>query len=360
MKNMNRLAGAALALLVSISLSSVARAQLTFRYEEAGGGHAIGDAFTGGGFRINLQDFDMGTLYPSLGATGTSVGFGQGGGSATVQAGVTALDGTQSAGATGARTTLTTINGVGQAGTLGNEDSWGIARITQITDSAGFVIWSETGKNQQLTVVFYGEKDFYIRQLASGFQQIDGVGLHVDLYLQDKTNGSYTAYDPTLGSGGRIDISHYATVTDSNGTTAALGVPILTTVSTSDFIHDAGTLGGLATEFTSNFNQTSGGDGQAYLSVTGGTQGSQFNTDGFVSPFGTGRTADLFAQFTTRAILGTPDAVSDWLVSSNDPVRGALAVAVPEASTMMAGAAGLLIVGATLYRRIKLQRAKNP
>jgi len=359
MKNMHRLAGAALALLVSISLSPAARAQLTFRYEEAGGGHAIGDAFTGGGFRINLQDFDMGSLYPSLGPTGTSVGFGQGGSAGSVQAGITTLDGTQMSGATGARPTLTTINGVGQAGTLGNDDSWGIARITQITDAAGFVIWSEAGKNQQLTVVFYGEKDFYIRQLASGFQQIDGVGLHVDLYLQDKTNGSYTPYNPTLGSGGRIDLNHYTTVTDSNGTTAALGVPILTTVSTSDFIHDAGTLGGLATEFTSNFNQTSGGDGQAYLSVTGGTMSSNFNTDGFVSPFGTGRTADLFAQFTTRAILGGPDAVSDWLVSSNDPVRGTFTTAVPEASTMWAGAAGLMIVAAALYRRKKLQTPKN-
>jgi hypothetical protein len=359
MKNMHRLAGAALALLVSISLSPVARAQLTLRYEEAGGGHAIGDAFTGGGFRINLQDFDMGSLYPNLGATGTSVGFGQGGSAVSVQTGISTLDGTQMSGATGARTTLTTINGVGQTGTLGTEDSWGIARITQITDSSGFVIWSEAAKNQQLTVVFYGEKDFYIRQLASGFQQIDGVGLHVDLYLQDKSNGSYTAYDPTLGSGGRIDLNHYATVTDSNGTTAALGVPILTTVSTSDFIHDAGTLGGMSTEFTSNFNQTSGGDGQAYLSVTGGTMAANFNTDSFVSPFGTGRTADLFAQFTTRAILGGPDGVADWLVSSNDPVRGELTTAVPEASTMWAGAAGLMIVAAALYRRKKLQAPKN-
>lgn len=356
---MTRLTGAALALLVSIGLSSVARAQLTLSYEEAGGGHNIGDAFTGGGFRINLGDFDMGSLYPSLGPTGTAVGSGQNGTTSGVQNGIAALDGTQMQGATGARTTLTTINGVGQAGTSGTEDSWGIARITQITDASGFVIWSEAAKNQQLTVIFYGEKDFYIRQLASGFQQIDGVGLHVDLYLQDKSNGSYTPYDPTNGSAGRIDLSHYATVTDSNGTTAALGVPILTTVSTSGFIHDAGVLGGLDTEFTSNFNQTSGGDGQAYLSVTGGTMAANFNTDAFSSPFGAGTTADLFAQFTTRAILGSPDAVSDWLVSSNDPVRGALTTAVPEASTMMAGAAGLLLVGATLYRRKKQQAAKS-
>src|ERR1041384_1839559 len=110
MKNMTRLTGAAIALLVSIGLSSVARAQLTFSYEEAGGGHNIGDPFLGGGFRINLQDFDMGTLYPSLGPTGTSVGFGQGGAAGSVQAGITALDGTQMAGATGALPTLTTIN----------------------------------------------------------------------------------------------------------------------------------------------------------------------------------------------------------------------------------------------------------
>jgi hypothetical protein len=359
MKNMTRLTGAAFALLVSISLLPVARAQLSFRYEEAGGGHAIGDAFTGGDFRINLSDFDMGTLYPSLGPTGTSVGFGQGGAAGSVQAGIAALDATQTAGANGALPTLTTINGVPQAGTLGLEDTWGIARITQITDSAGFIIWSEAAKNQQLTIAFYGEKDYYVRQLASGFQQTDGVGLHVDLYLQDKTDPSYTAFNPFLGSAGRLDISHYTNVTDSNGTNSLLGVPILTTISTPGFIHDVGVLGGLAAEFTSNFNQTSVGDGQGYLSVTGGTMATQFNTNGFVSPFGTGNTADLFAQFTTRAILGTPDAVSDWLVSSNDPVRGRLSVAVPEASTTMAGVAGLLLVGATLYRRKKLQAAKK-
>jgi len=357
MKNMTRLAGAALALLISISLSPAVRAQLTLRYEENGGGHVIGEAYTGGDFRINLGNFDMGTLYP-VNVPGTSAGFGQGGTAANIQAGIAQLDSIQTAGATGALPTNTTINGVSQPATLGAEDTWGVARITQITDSAGFIVWSESGKNQQLTVVFYGEKDYYVRQLAAGFQQTDGVGLHVDLYLQDKTNPSYTPYNPLLGSGGRLDLSHYTTVTDSNGTSSLLGVPILTTVSTPGFIHAAGVLGGLEAEFTSNFNQTSGGDGQGYLSVTGGSMASQFNTNAFSSPFGTGNTADLFAQFTTRSILGTPDAVSDWLASSNDPVRGRLTTAVPEASTMMAGAAGLVLVGATLYRRKKLQAAK--
>lgn len=330
-------------LLASLILAPGASAQsFSLSYEENFGTHLAGDSFAGA-FRINLQDFNMGSIYPSLGAPGTAAGYGANGtGPQTVSGGISTLDGTQSAGATGGVSQPTMINGVNQPGSSGPDDSWGIARIISITDLDGGVVWSEAVKNQQLTVSFYGEKDFYVSQLADGFQQINGVGLHADLYLQDKSAPGYTAYDPFLGSAGRIGSNGYTTVTDGN--------LILSTVSTGGFINDAGTLGGLATEFSSTFNNTSGGTGQAYLSVTGGSQAGQFNTDFFASPFIPGVTADLFAQFTT--VINTQTA--DWLVRSNDPVTGNF-VPVPEPSTYgIAAALGLLGIVA-LRRRNRRQ-----
>lgn len=330
-------------LLASLALAPSASAQtLSLQYEENFGTHMAGDSFAGA-FRINLQDFNMGSIYPSLGAPGTSAGYGENGtGPQTVSGGISTLDGIQTAGATGAVPQPTTINGMEQPASAGPDDSWGIARIISITDLDGGVVWSEFGTNQQLTVSFYGEKDFYVSQLADGFQQINGVGLHADLYLQDKSALDYTAYDPFPGSAGRIGTNGYTTVTDGN--------LILSTVSTGGFIYDDGTLGGLATEFSSTFNNTSGGTGQAYLNVTGGSQAEQFNTDFFSSPFIPGVTADLFAQFTTEINSST----GDWLVRSNDPVTGNF-VPVPEPSTYGIAAAFGLIGIVALRRRNRRQ-----
>ncbi len=296
---------------------------LVLSYEEQlGDGPAIGTIFTGGGFRINLQNFDMGTTYPSL-TVGASVGFGEGGGAANLAAGISALDGIQTKGPTGV---------------VGAEDTWGIARILTITDMAGAKIWSETGKNAQITTMFYGEQDFYIRQLANGVQEINGVNLNVDFYFQSKNDSDYTEYNPLLGSSGRTGAASYTTVTD--------GTRFLQTQSTGGFIHPAGTLGGLTTEFLSFFNATSGGSGQAYLNVVGGTDAAQFNTNGYMSPFGTGNTADLYAAFTT-----TPTDVKDWLVASNDPITGTVAGVPDSGSTLLMLGAGLLCLGLRQNRK---------
>jgi PEP-CTERM putative exosortase interaction domain len=328
MKNygIKKYAGAFLGTLLALGgLSSTGHAQLVLSYEDTVSGHAIGEAFTGQ-FRINLQNFDMGSLYPNLGAPGTAAGYGAGGSATSVADGITTLNGIQTAGSTGA---------------IGEEDTWGIARILTITDLAGSVVWSEAGKNQQLTVVFYGEQDFYVNQLADGFQEINGVGLHVDIYLQDMSDPAFTQYDPLQGSAGRSALDQYATVTD--------GWNILRTVSKAGFLHDDGVLGGLDTEFSSIFNASSGGTGQVYLDVIGGTDAALFDTDAFTSPFIPGQTADLFAQFTTT-VFAPGAGVSDWLVRSNDPVTGIYASPIPEPSTYgLIGAT--VLAGAMLYRR---------
>jgi hypothetical protein len=271
---------------------TVAHAQLSLSYEEAGGGHNIGDVYTGP-YYITFADFDMGTIYPTI-PVGSSIGDGAGGtGTQSVAGGITTLNGAQTSSATGAQVIDTTINGVDQgAASAGTEDSWGIARVAQITDLSGRVVWSETGKNAQISVYFYGEKDFYLNQLNANEQEINGVGLHADFYYQSKSDVGYTPYNPDLGSAGRT-ATGYTTVTD--------GTLLLSTVSVPGFIHDPGVAGGVATEFLSHFNPNSGGDGQAYLSVTGGSAAAQFNTNEFTGGDVPGVTADLFAQFTTQA-----------------------------------------------------------
>jgi hypothetical protein len=283
-----------------------------------------------GPIRVNLQLFDSGSLYPSLGSPGTAAGYGQ--------------DGTGTQTLAGGISTMNSLQASAPTGGMPNEDSWGVARVVTITDLAGSVVWSEASKNAELTLMFNGLQDFYVSQLANGFQEIDGTGLNVDWYYQSKSDPSYTQYNPLQGSAGRTGTSSYTSVTD--------GTKVLSTTSVSGFIHDNGTLGGTATQFASVFNETSGGTGQTYLNVTGGSMGSYFDTNGFDSPFMAGVTADLFAQFTTVV----NDTNSDWLVRGNDPVSGAFAVPVPEPSTygLMAAAA---LAGAVLLRRRKQKKA---
>lgn len=340
-KNKIRIAALA-AFLAAFGLAPQAHAQLNLSYEEDFGTNMAGDAFAGQ-FRINLQNFDMAALYAPMGAPGTAAGYGENGtGPQTVEGGINTLNGMQASGATGAQPTPTYIDGVAQPASTGMDDIWGIARIISITDLDGGVVWSEAVKNQQLTVMFYGGKDFYVNQLANGFQEYNSVGLGVDLWLQNTNEVGFTAYNPFLGSAGRTGINSYTSVTD--------GAMVLSTISTGGFIHDDGTLGGLATEFSSVFNSTAGGTGQMYLNITGGTEADKFDTNLFTSPYVPGATADLFAQFTTVPNTST----GDWLVRSNDPVTGGF-TPVPEPSTYGMVAA-LSLMGITALRRRKAAR----
>jgi hypothetical protein len=223
------------------------------------------------------------------------------------------------------------------------EDSWGIAIITQIFYASDPVnpIWDSVADQQQLTVIFYGAQDFFLNQVAVGggllnSQIVASVGLKIDMYLQDTSDPNFTSFSQLFGPGarpidlvgaGKADDASYPTVTDSNGTSFTLGVPVLTTVATPGFLRGLGDLGGPATEFETTFNGdalNALGSGAAFVSVAPtlggvGSRNADFDTDSFAAPHIAGNTADFSIQFTS-----TSDGSGDWLVSSQDPIRGRL------------------------------------
>ncbi|MCD4699406.1 MAG: PEP-CTERM sorting domain-containing protein [Phycisphaerae bacterium] len=279
-------------------------------YEE---GANVGQVFTTGGITIKMTAFDVGTVYPALGPAGTAVGYTGPPGAAGVGGGVAAVDGIPG---------QTPTSGALTVGLYpGQEDSWGIGKITRIQDANGDAIWTSAFKQAELTIYFWGEQDFFVEQMDSGNQRIDGVGMHFDIY--EEPLPSATAFNATGGTAARTPANTYPTVTD--------GALVLSGVSVAGFINGPGVGGGTATEFESRFNATSlTGDGEAYISLIGGADLAQFDTDFFLSPFGLG-TADFRLQFDT-----SPTSVSDWLVTADDPVKGY----VPEPASL-----SLLVLG---------------
>lgn len=291
---------------------------------------------------FKIANFDEGTLYDTQAVNGT-VGV-----SNNPAAGAPLLDGA---------TALQAANSHSIAAFGNNlEDSWGIAFVQQIFYANDLVnpIWTSVGDSQQLTVMFYGAQDFYLNQNAVGpglqsSQTISSVGLRVDMYLQNTSDGSFTSFDQSLGPAARpLDVAggtkandaSYPTVTDSNGTTFTLGVPVLTTVSTDGFLRGLGDHGGPATEFETTFNGDSlngAGSGAAFVSVAPtlggvGSLNAKYDTNSFLAPHVVGNTADFSIQFTS-----TTDGSGPWLVSSQDPIRTVLgSTSVPEPATGLA------------------------
>jgi len=318
--NTSGFAGIAVAaILAVVGFTPSANAQLSFVYETNINPALVGTAYAGGFFSLKYNNFDMGTQYGAT-ANGSY-------GSATPATGITTLNALP-----------------GQTAPIGStfrpEDSWGIAKGSTIEDALGNVIWSQVGKQQELTVMFYGSQDFFLTK--DGLQQVtSSVGLHVDMYVQSTVAPGYTPYNPALGSAGRTGMSSYTNVTD--------GTLILSTVSKAGFLYAPGTEGGTATEFTSTFAPGVNGKGSAYLDVVGGTMANVFNTNSITSVFNPALTTDLRVEFTT-APNGSP-TTGDWLVRSNDPVTGFI-VPVPEPSTYGLIAAGSLL-GLVAFRRMK-------
>lgn len=312
----------------ALCLPNGARA-ISLVYEE---GPNIGKPYTGP-VTIKMFNYDMGTVYTNY-VLGTTYGYSGVRTNIGYQAGVTALDAQTFLQATGART----IPG-GYGNTL--EDSWGIARVTGIYTPDNYAVWTPAVKSNEITAMFWGQQDFWLRQAGIDVQAIDGVGMHVDFYEDPAMN-----YTPTNGALWRAGLSGYTNTTD--------GTLILRTSTVAGFIHGAGADGGLATEVESLFNETADtGTGDAYLSVYDSTTRdyNQFNGNMFVDLLGV-TNADIKLEFTTSPTTVGP-VNAKWLVSSQDPLTTA---AVPEPMQIALLVAG----GAVLVLRRRLQRERGP
>ena len=311
---------------------------ITLIYEE---GPNIGQWYGPGPVTIKLTNFDVGSLYPiGVAPTGYSglPAPADGGGEA---AGVAALDGVDIVSPPGALA-LGTYPGLD--GFM--EDTWGIGKITRIEDPALDAVWTTLGKGYELNVIFHSEQDIFVETQGVGpDQRIDGVGLRVDVY--SNPTGSFSAVGGTALRGAG---NTYPGITG--------GVLELSMLSLPGYINIAGVGAGLATQFESRFNPvTTTGDGEAFVELIAGTNSyAQFNTDGWAMPgpnaaalggLGFDLTADLRLQFDTSPNLL---AGTDWLVTSDDPVKGTVLL-IPEPLTMMAVVLGIGGLGGYIRKR---------
>lgn len=300
-----------------------------------------------GALVFKLANFDEGTLYNTQ-TLNTELGV-----SNNPAAGAPLLDAATALQAGNAFNIAPSGNGL--------EDSWGIAFITQIFYANDLVtpIWDATVDNQQLTAIFYGAQDYYLKQLGVGTglqnsQVIASTGLMVDLYLDNTLSPGFTTFDQSLGPGARTGAASYPGVTDSN----VFGSPVLTTRSTAGFLRGAGDLGGQATELETVFNGDSAnaaGSGAAFLSVAPtlggvGSLNSIYDNNSFDAPHILGNTADFSIQFTT-----TTDGSGPWLLSSQDPIRTeVISTSVPEPATGIAALACMMPLLSRRRKAVKL------
>lgn len=311
---LNNRAGLAVAALTAlISLTSGANA-IPLQFEAP-----PGPVYTTGGIKMKFTDLDMGTVYPNLAPSPVSYG-----NPANVASGVAILDALTLLGnqATGAKGGSPFGNGI--------EDSWGIADVTQIFANPGSAtnpIFTAFVKGFELNAVFYGAQDFAVRINPDGSQSTESVGLRIDLY-----RNPIGTYDTAklLGSAGHLTQNSYALI--SAGGPATLELSFLST--------PGGYLGNALTEFQTTYSPGLGGTGSAYLNVIGGLSAAQFDTNSI--NLASGGKADISINFTTRGTLDNTNSIpggTDWLLSSEDPLLGAV---VPEPTTVLAGLGCLL------------------
>lgn len=215
----------------------------------------------------------------------------------------------------------------------GVEDNWGIFRVTTIMDTAPATsvdVWTSATSNYEITGMFYGLDVAAVA--AAGFAGFDVgfVGGALDLYIQDKTALGYTAFDKTLGLGGRTGLNSYTGVTD--GTMLAHSVFVPGIVPTIPALTNLSSVTALTSPLS--------GNGTGYLNVIPGTG----DWSDVIVPGPGNKDLFLSFNFTTNNVPG------DWSVVSDDPVTGS---AVPEPGTMVLLGSGLLGLAGLARRRTK-------
>lgn len=252
-------------------------------------------------------------------------------------------------------TGATTLDGLAQTGPPGGaagEDSWGIVKLTEIySDDAPSPFWTSTSSLEEITGIFWGERDTYLADSGSSTahqQLIHGVGMNVAFFTQMKAALGFTAFDPTGG----------ATAVGSRPS----GAPVYPTVTDGALLYTFYSIPGHnwgfpTDEFFTEFYPTP-------APYTDSANGGFWADSGSVPYWGVGPGNTQIAQLiadpdgpgplngcdATFKFTGVPDPSGKWLVLSDDPIRTRV---TPELSSGGLMLIGLVPVGLGWWKRRK-------
>jgi len=308
MKSFNKLFAFAIAALVTVFGTNAFASTILNSHILPSGGTKL---------RIKFTNFDMGVVYNND-AVGTTASSGA------------AVD-SWAAGQTAA------------TGAVPGEDGWGIFKVTDLfLDDVSAInpVWSDGDSGVELVGMFSGLTDTYVEQTDTTTHLIQGVGVRFELFEQ-----AAGTFDETFGSSARTGATTYTSVTG--------GDRVLSFDSAAGHLNAPGDNGGAAIEFENVFdNGNFTGEGGAFADIDTSVIGDQWapflDSDSFTNANsianGVGP-ADLELQFDTFANpnFGGNGGLNDWLVQSDDPVRGNI-VPLPGAASMGFGLMGLLAV----------------
>jgi len=267
--------------------------------------------------RIKYTNFDMGVVYGND-TTGTTAS-----GEAAVDSWAT--------GQTGA------------TGAVGDEDTWGIFKVSDLLlddVSATSPVWQDGDGGVELVGMFFGLTDIFVEQTDTTEHLIQSAGGTFILFEQ-----AAGTFNELLGSGGRTALDMYTTVTDG-------GNRVLKFDTAAGHLDLASDNGGIDAEFEVTFNNgNTEGDGTTYGHVDRSDTDDEWADFLDTNAFGNAiqaangvNPADLLVQFDTFPYNDNQTVeTDDWLVTSDDPVRGRI-IPLPGAASMGFGLMGLLAV----------------
>lgn len=228
---------------------------------------------------------------------------------------------------------------------FGIEDSWGIARMSEIDDSLGNILWSRATSPNELVGIFWGERDTYLNQtVVNGqtAQEIHGVGVKIAFY---EVPGNQV-----------VNLPGVFTTADRTAEDVVTG---LNTLPGTTLLWTLNSIPGKETAYpTDEFFTTFFPPGSSFGGLN--SFGGMYADVGTISLFGggtlTGSQNNMFAGSPSWDINFTgvlPSAGNTgFLVRSNDPIDAN--IAIPEPMTM----AGLLLGLGTLVGYVRKRGGK--
>jgi hypothetical protein len=208
-------------------------------------------------------------------------------------------------------------NGVVTSGD-GKEDSFGIAKVSNIIDDNGNYLFQNSA-SQQLTVIFYGFDDIYINGSGTSAELLTKGG-HADFYLNNTQTYNITS-PPDAGKDRYGLLGQYMK-------NVTLGTKVLSLDAHN--LWDSALNTFYSMDETINF-RTLAGSGTVATDVTGGTWAKKYDTNTMVDG------SDMVFSFTS---LPAPTYASkkQWLIKGD----GVLTAAIPEPATLLLLGIGLM------------------